>query len=516
MSGGISGGLNRARPLETLGLHGPSAFLNLWLVTWTYCAAVVHRPPIDDLVSWLESTDPARSSYATQRLARVADKVAARLIPRLRPSDHLFPQIAQILACSGNEDAWRALRRTYDTIPDRESLSAFLRALSYGRHPNAIPLHLKTLNDQDVSVHKLAWAGLARFPPEKLQPYQRDIRLHVERGLAELECAPHVVRVLARIGHESGPSFFLPFLAAEDERVRAAASDALAGQSDQKVVSGLRSLVGDATRPGGTRLAALEALRRIPDGLTDELLLAALKTDELLVAGARVLDKKSLAELKAIAPQVQQALLAMVRAGKDDWQVLRALAKWRTPAIEKLWRGLITNKARSAYARSFALGQLKATIAEDGELRKAVRSIVADPGENVRVRTSGLRILAGDPDEDGANLLLEACRSEEPSIQKVAAQNLHRLPPSEERKQAYIHILRTTKDRYARRAALWGLAHSKDKEAHRLVLEWLESDERYDDRPFAPQLRKALERVMKEDGTGDASPGERTRGNGDE
>ena len=469
------------------------------------------KPDVEELISWLGSTDTVRSSYATRELMRVADRVAARLISRLQPSNPTFERAVQILGCASDSRAWQALRRTYDEIPDRTALSTFLRGLSHATHPHAIALHVRVLAEPDRPMHRYAWAGLSRFPREKLGPHRRALLGHVDQGLSDVECAPYVLRVLGKIGPERGAAFFLPFLAAEDKEVRSAASEALASLGGEGSATALRALVADAARAPESRLAAFGALARLPEGLPDKLLLSALRTDALQVAAAEVVEKKSLAGLKAIQPEVEGALVAIVRSGKDDSHVLRALAKFRSPTAEELWRKLVADRQRPAHVRTFALGHLTASVARDPELSDIVRSLVTDPKENLRVRTDALGVLARYPDEQTAKLLLEGSQSEEPLLQGVAAQNLHRLPPSRGRTQAYVHVLKTAKDRYARRSALWGLASSRDEAAHRLVLEWLESDERYNDRQFANQIQQELGRQRKAMAEA-AGPGAKDRG----
>jgi HEAT repeat protein len=452
------------------------------LIAWAFLAPPRSAPAepvsIDDLITALGDEQPPVRARAMEELRKVPDQAVPKLIARLKPGDPSFSGAVEFLGSVGTPEAIQALDTTHQALTDRQALNAFLEGLSRATHPKVIPLHLKVLKEDDAPAHPFAWAGLVRFPAKELLPYRAEILPLIDEGLKNVKQAPDIIRVVGRIGHDSGIDFFVLFVRSPVREIHDALRQAL-WNTDKDVKARFQAILHDERQPRDNRLEAYCVLAHIRDPKLED-----------MMAGQKLQDDMSiewLEERKAIEePEVVEKRLGELICVSPEF-----------------WMRVVTESGWAKSHRIFAIKRLDLLQFNKEVLPPAVRDGVAqrarDTKEDPEIRAQALAVATHVPDDLGRTLLFEAAQWDLPQAQRTLSRQLPELPPTKELLAAYTSLLKISKDFLVRRRVLIGLVDMKDDAANQVVLDWLETEDGRKEFWLAPYLRSEIKRQKEED-----------------
>lgn len=271
------------------------------------------------------SDNVAVAAAALQALGKIGGKQARQAITRAKrsttpdtdgiPGGFQFAQVDALLRCAEGMGDAKGFASIYTTATSDAHRAAALRGLVQTDEAKASPRLTALLKEQDSYLRDTAFT-LIRDEGGPI------LTAAVSETLDTLnqEQQVHVIRVLGNRGDPSALAAIVPFIDTTEEEVSQAAITSAAQLGDGSTVGLLLSRAGDTKTD-----AVVTAIASMTNPAVDQALLAALARDNLVIAAARALGAREVAEARpALTTLTAHSDEAVQIAG---WNALGILAQ---------------------------------------------------------------------------------------------------------------------------------------------------------------------------------------------
>jgi HEAT repeat protein len=282
---------------------------------------------VPTVVAALNDSSPEVVRAAVAALGNLPDARSETVLHGMKSSvpqarDALLHLAETFHAKGDHRAAERIYRQIYESATTEHEKCAGLRGLAQVGGQNAVPLLLKALQSEEITVRGVAREGLVSAPGNRVT---RSLVSALKE--APTETRAWLIAILGERGDKSATSALLSAAQDQEESVRLAALRALGQWRESQAVPLFLAALRESSME--LRAAGLEALTRVPGKPTTDAILAALKgaNAEERAALVRTLGRRGdQSAVATIIPLVQDADEGVQSAALEALGNLRAAA----------------------------------------------------------------------------------------------------------------------------------------------------------------------------------------------